>query len=67
LGAPTLGGGKAKAVAALLNELNSSVAGSFVDEAPEDIIANDPAGLYKLNAVVTIACKRLVSALVPTS
>ena len=36
-----LGEGKAKAIAAHLNELNPSVAGSFVDEDPNDIIANN--------------------------
>lgn len=40
--ASDLGKGKAKTVAALLNELNTSVAGSFVDEAPEDIVLRNP-------------------------
>uniref|UniRef100_A0A7S0XEG0 NEDD8-activating enzyme E1 regulatory subunit n=1 Tax=Mantoniella antarctica TaxID=81844 RepID=A0A7S0XEG0_9CHLO len=50
--AADLGTSKAKAVAALLKELNSSVAGSFVDEAPEDIIANDPAFFKDFTVVV---------------
>lgn len=50
--ASDLGKGKAKAVAALLNELNSSVAGAFVDEAPEDIMANDPAFFKDFTVVV---------------
>ena len=33
--------GKAKAISSRLNELNPSVAGSFVDEDPVEIIANN--------------------------
>ena len=40
--ASDLGQSKAKAVAAHLNELNTSVAGSFVDERPEDLVASNP-------------------------
>lgn len=50
--ASDLGKGKAKAVAALLNELNTSVAGSFVDESPEDIIANNPAFFKDFTVVI---------------
>jgi|TARA_B100001142_G_scaffold240086_1_gene238898 NEDD8-activating enzyme E1 regulatory subunit len=38
-----LGRGKASTVAANLQELNTSVAGSFVDESPDDIVHNNPA------------------------
>ena len=37
-----LGKGKASTIAARLQELNSSVAGSFVDESPTDVIYNNP-------------------------
>ena len=53
-----LGQSKAKAVAAHLNELNTSVAGSFVDERPEDLVASNPDFFADFTVVVATQMPR---------
>ena len=57
-----LGRGRAEAVAAHLNELNASVAGAFVDERPEEVIATNPA--FFADFTVVIAAQMPARALV---
>jgi len=56
--ASDLGQSKAKAVAAHLNELNTSVAGSFVDERPEDLVASNPDFFADFTVVVATQMPR---------
>ena len=56
--ASDLGQSKAKAVAAHLHELNTSVAGSFVDERPEDLVASNPDFFADFTVVVATQMPR---------